>query len=122
MSTAFLHGRIGTAMVLFTAVAAVYGLIEYWRKKPLSDSYWGVIVIGNLLAVLQAAVGAWMALGGAQPGRGAIHFVYGVVALLWVPIIVLFNRNRSGRAETLVCALVSLFEFGIALRALTTGG
>ena len=129
MSLAFVHGRIAMAMVLFTAVSAVYGLVEYFRKQPVSSNYWGVIVVGNLLALAQGALGAWMGLAshGAVPARGWIHVLYGVVAALWIPIIQLgYNQflkpGHARQQETLVCAIVSLFEFGIALRAMTTGG
>ena len=123
MSIEFLHNRIATAMVLFALGAGVYGLVEYFRKRPVSPSYWGVIVVGNLMAVAQAAIGVWLALGGgAQPLREWIHILYGIVAVLWIPLIQFFSRNRAGRSETLVCALVSLFEAGIALRAIYTGG
>jgi hypothetical protein len=79
-----------------------------------------VIVVGNLLALGQAGLGVWMALNGLRPARW-VHILYGIVAVLWIPVIQFINRSRSGRQETLVCALVSLFEFGIALRAMTTG-
>jgi len=119
VSIGFFHGRIATALALFTLITGVYGLVEYFRKKPVSPNYWGVIVIGNLLALVQGTLGAWMALNGARPER-SVHIVYGVVAVLWIPIIQFINRSRSGRDETLVCALVSLFEFAIALRAFAT--
>ena len=119
MSIGFFHGRIATAVVLFTLVTGVYGLVEYFRKKPVSPNYWGVIVVGNLLALAQGALGAWMALNGARPER-SVHILYGIVAILWIPITQFINRSRNGRDETLVCALVSLFEFAIALRAFAT--
>ena len=127
MSIAFAHGRLAMAMALFTVISAVYGLVEYFRKKPVSPNYWGVIVVGNLLALGQGAIGAWMALGGATPARGWVHILYGVIAALWIPIIQLgYNQflkvGHAKHQETLVCALVSLFEFLIVLRAMTTGG
>ena len=121
MDLAFLHGRIATAMVLFTLIAGVYGLVEYFRKNPVSPSYWGVIVVGNLMAAGQGLIGLLMFLGGAQPTQGWIHILYGIVAVMWIPLIQFFNRNRTGRSETLVVALISLFECGIALRASATG-
>ena len=119
MSIGFFHWRIATALILFTLIAGVYGLVEYLRKKPVSPNYWGVIVVGNLLALAQGALGAWMALNGARPER-TVHIIYGIVAVLWIPIIQFINRRRSGRDETLVCALVSLFEWLIALQAWAT--
>ncbi len=121
---AFLHGRIATALVLFTAVAGGWGLIEYFRKHEVSPSYWGVIVVGNLTAVAQGILGLILAIGGGQPARAWIHILYGVVELMWIPLInylsSMVNKDKSGVRETLVVALVSLFEAGIALRAITT--
>jgi len=120
VSLPFLHGRIATALALFALAAGVYGLAEYFRQRPISPRYWGLIIFGNLLALSQVGLGGWMALHGAQPTRGWLHILYGVMAALWIPAIRLLNRNRAGRDETLMCALVSLFEFAIALRAMAT--
>jgi len=120
----FIHGRIATAMVFFAAIAGGWGVIDYFRQREVSPNYWGVIVVGNLTALAQAGVGIIMLLQGqgeALP-RAPIHILYGVVLALWIPLIQFFNRNREGRQETLMCGLVSLFEAGIALRAITTAG
>ena len=61
-----------------------------------------------------------MALQGAQPTRGWLHLMYGAAAVVWIPAIQLLNRKRCGRDATLTCALVSLVELGIALRAMAT--
>jgi uncharacterized membrane protein YwzB len=121
------HGLIARAMILFTLAAGVYGIAEFWRKKSVSPDYWGVIVVGNLLALAQGALGSFMALNGASPTRGWVHIIYGVVAALWIPIIQLgynqfLKQGHAKQQETLVCAIVSVFEFLIALRAFTTGG
>ncbi len=124
MDLSFLHGRLATAMVLFAVLAGVYGLVEYFRKHSVSPNYWGVIVVGNLLAVGQGILGVILALGGGQPARGVIHILYGLVALSWIPMINIVsgfvNKAKDARRETLIVALVSLFEAGIALRAITT--
>ena len=122
-SIQFLHGLISRALVLFTAIAGVYGLVEYYRKQIVSPSYWGVIVVGNLAALAQGALGLILALGGKQPSQW-VHILYGIVALLWIPIINYlngqFNQHEHNRRETLIVALFSLFEAGIVIRAITT--
>jgi len=107
-------------MVLFAAIAGVWGLVEYFRRRSVTPNYWGIIVVGNLAALAQAAIGVTLALQGQSPERGWVHILYGVVLALWIPLIGFFNRNREGRAELLTCALISLFEAGIAIRAITT--
>jgi hypothetical protein len=111
-------------MVLFAALAGVYGLIEYFRKQSVSPNYWGIVVVGNLLAVGQGLLGVILAIGGGQPARGIIHILYGVVALSWIPMInfvsSVVNKEKVAQRETLLVALVSLFQAGIAWRAITT--
>lgn len=124
MGLDFLHGRLAVALVLFASLAGVYGLVEYVRKQGVSPNYWGIIVVGNLLAVGQGILGVILALGGGQPARGIVHIIYGVVALSWIPMINfvsgMVNKEKEARRETLLVALVSLFQAGIALRAITT--
>ncbi len=122
-SLQFLHGLLSRALLLFAVVAGGYGLIEYFRKQVINPSYWGVIVVGNLAAVAQGILGMILALGGRQPGEW-VHILYGGVAVMWIPIINLINQlanyREHNRRETLIVALISLFEAGIAFRAITT--
>lgn len=124
MNLSVLHGILANAMVMFAALAGVYGLVEYFRKQSVSSNYWGIIVVGNLLAVGQGLLGVILAIGGGQPARGIIHILYGVVALSWIPMInfvsSVVNKEKVAQRETLLVALVSLFQAGIAWRAITT--
>jgi len=122
LNLTFLHQRVAWAMVLFAAIAGAWGIVDYYRHRAVSPNYWGVIVVGNLTALAQAGIGIILyAQGqGETLARGWVHILYGIVLVLWIPLIRFFNRNREGRAETLMCGLVSLFEAGIALRAITT--
>src|SRR3989304_43960 len=47
---AFLHGRLGWALVFFAAIAGVWGVAGYARRRSVSPDYWGVIVVGHLAA------------------------------------------------------------------------
>jgi len=119
----FLHGLLSRALLLFAVVAGVYGLVEYFRKQLVTPGYWGIIVVGNLAAVAQGVIGGILALAGQQPAEW-VHILYGVVALMWIPIISLANQlvnnGEHNRRETLIVAVVSLFQAGVALRAITT--
>jgi hypothetical protein len=120
-----LHLRIAGAMVTFALISGVWGLVEYFRKHEISPSYWGIIVVGNLLAVGQGMMGLWLALGPDQkPVREWVHILYGVMAVLWIPIFNFangyFNKKQDKLKETLLIAIISLFEFGVALRAIAT--
>ena len=120
-----LHGVLSRAIVMFAAVAGFYGLYLYFRKQTVTPSYWGVIVVGNLLTLAQGAIGLLMAFSGAQT-REWVHILYGVTAVMWIPIINFinqqFNKGERNVRETLIVALVSLFQVGVAIRAIGTGG
>jgi hypothetical protein len=120
-----LHGVLSRAIMMFAAVAGVYGLYLYFRKQTVTPSYWGIIVVGNLLTVGQGAIGLLMAFSGAQTGEWT-HILYGITAALWIPIISFinqqFNKGERNRRETLIVAVVSLFQVGVAMRAIGTGG
>ncbi len=125
MDFQLLHGVLSRAIVMFAAVAGGYGLFLYFRKQAITPSYWGMIVVGNLATLAQGAIGLLMALSGAQ-AREWVHILYGITALLWIPIINFingqFNKGERNVRETLIVALVCLFEMGVGLRAISTGG
>ena len=120
-----LHGVLSRAIVMFTAIAGIYGLVLYFRKQAVTPSYWGIIVVGNLAALGQGAIGLLLAISGAQ-SKEWVHILYGITAALWIPLINFinhqFNKGERNVRETLIVALISLFETGIAIRAITTGG
>jgi hypothetical protein len=125
MALQSLHGVLSRAIVMFAAVAGVYGSYLYFRKQPVTPSYWGIIVVGNVLTLGQGAIGLLMALSGAQTGEWT-HILYGITAALWIPLVSFinsqFNKGEHNVRETLIVALVSLFEVGVGLRAIGTGG
>jgi hypothetical protein len=120
-----LHGLIARAMSTFALVAGGFGLFEYFRKHEIGPSYWGIIMVGNLMAVGQGLIGMWLALGpDRQPVREWVHILYGIVAVLWIPIFNFangyFNKQEDKLKETLILAIISFFECGVALRAIAT--
>ncbi len=124
MALQSLHALLSRAIVMFAAVAGLYGLYLYFRKRPVAPNYWGVIVVGNIATLGQGAIGLLMALSGAQ-AREWVHILYGITALMWIPIINFvnnqFNKGEHNVRETLLVALISLFEMGVGIRAITTG-
>ena len=117
-------GVLSRAIVMFAAVAGVYGLVQYFRKQAITPSYWGIIVVGNLATLGQGVIGLLLALSGEQTGEW-VHILYGITAVLWIPIISFvnsqFNNSEHNVRETLIVALISLFEMGVGIRAISTG-
>jgi hypothetical protein len=116
-----IHRSLATSLFLFTAIAGVWGLVMYARRSPITGTYWGILAALELLALAQAAVGAVMLVGGAQPAR-AVHILYGLTSVVALPGVYAYTRGRDDRRATLVYALLCLFLLGVSLRAAGTAG
>lgn len=120
MSLTLIHERLATTMILFSLIAAGWGLVLFLRGRSIDGSYWGILVVGEFLILAQAALGLILWLQGAQPGRG-IHILYGVVAVMTLPAAYGFSRGRDDRQMALIYALILLFLIGITWRGIVTG-
>ncbi len=117
----FIHSRIAITAVLFALALGVWSAWGYIRGQGVSPSLRGALVIGEGVMLVQGVLGVLLALTGAIP-HDLLHFLYGVlVALAW-PGTYVYTRARMGRNEAGIYAVVSFAVFGLALRAITTGG
>jgi hypothetical protein len=119
MTVAFLHERLASAALLFFLVAGVWGLVAYFRRRGVGAEHWGILAIGELLLLLQGALGALLWLEGQRPGRG-IHILYGIVAVITLPAYYAYTKGQDDRRAALAYGLICLFLVGIAMRAATT--
>lgn len=115
-----LHARLANTVQFFTLVVGLWALFNYVRRQGLTPSYWGTLVIGELLLAAQAVIGVVMYIQGGRPFR-IIHFLYGVLVLLVWPGVFAYTDGRNTRREALIYGLASLFLFGLSLRAISTG-
>ncbi len=120
MTLPFLHDRLAQAMLLFTAIAGVWGLVLAVRRRPVDGTYWGVLASAELLFLAQALVGVALWLGGARPPR-MVHLLYGTVAAITLPGYYVLSRGRDDRRAALSYGLLCLFLLGITLRSIGTG-
>lgn len=116
-----MHARLLITIVLFFGALTLWGFVNYLRGLPVSGSYAGALVIGELLMLAEFILGLILLLNGRHPYREAIHILYGVVAVIMLPGTFSYTRGRDSRYEHLIYAAVCLFLCGIALRALETG-
>lgn len=121
MTLVEVHEALSRACVIFSLIIGVYGLWRFFRAQGVSQDYWGVLAIGELLYLAQAVVGTVLWVEGGRPGREWVHLLYGIVAIITVPGAFAFTRGRDGRREALIYAVIGLFMAGVSLRAITTG-
>ncbi|MBI4789177.1 MAG: hypothetical protein HY782_19265 [Chloroflexi bacterium] len=116
----FIHARVAVSAVIFAFALGAWGTWSYLRGQGVSPSYWGALVVGEILMLVQGAIGVLLALTGALP-RDLLHFLYGVLVALSWPSVYVYTNARTGRTEAGIYAVVSFFVFGLALRAMMTG-
>jgi hypothetical protein len=119
MSIAEIHARLGNTALYYLLIMGLWALWRYFRKQGMDSNYWGALVIGEVLILLQSGIGAYMWLVGLRPGRG-IHILYGIVALLIIPGLYLYTKGDDKRPVMLIYGIALLIGVGVLLRAIMT--
>lgn len=117
----FIHGRIAQTTILFAFAMGAWAAWRYFRKQGVDSSYWGALIIGEILVIGQGIIGVLMVILGGRPAD-LIHFLYGVLVALGWPAVYIYTNARATRSEAALYALVSFFIFGLGIRAIMTGG
>ncbi len=122
MSLTEVHARLATTVILYALALALWGLWRYFRRQGVDSSYWGALVIAEILVLLQGSLGIFLWLSALRPERGGVHVLYGIISGITLPAVYIYTKGRDERREMLVYALASVFLTGIAFRAMATGG
>ncbi len=117
----FIHGRLALSAVMFALALGIWAAWDYFRGRGISSSYWGALIVGEILMLGQGSVGVLAALGGARPAD-LLHFLYGALVALGWPAVYVYTNARATRREAALYALASFFIFGLAIRGIMTGG
>lgn len=119
MSLSDVHGQLSTAVVLYTIALGVWGIFNFIRQQGVSESYWGALVIGELLIMAQGLLGGALWAQGLRPARG-VHVLYGVVTALGIPAVYVYTRGREGQAENLAYGSAALIVALLTFQAIVT--
>lgn len=121
MSLQVIHHNLGNAGVLFLAIAGIWALAIYFRRRDIDGNLWGILAIGELLFLAQAIMGMVMYVNGGRPAR-LIHYLYGILMMILIPATFAFTGGKATRSEALIYGLMALFMAAMAAtRAMTTG-
>jgi heme A synthase len=115
-----LHDGLFRTALLITAFIGVWGLVTYFRKQPSSGSFRATLVLTEALFIIQGLVGVLIFANGRRP-HDNLHWLYGVLLVIVLPIAMSYVSGRDPRREPLVYGIAGLFMFGLALRASMTG-
>jgi hypothetical protein len=117
----FVHSRLALTALLYALAMGVWAAWSYFRGQGVNSNYWGALIIGEIVLIGQGAIGVILVLSGHTPAD-IIHFLYGVLVALSWPGVYVYTHARAGRNEAALYAIVSFFIFGLAVRAIMTGG
>ncbi|HYM50285.1 MAG TPA: hypothetical protein VET65_06890 [Candidatus Limnocylindrales bacterium] len=115
-----IHRNLFVAGLLISLVVGVWGIVTYLRKRMASGALRSTLVLTALLFTVQGAIGLVLFFTG-HPLRDKLHFLYGVLLVLALPIAASYvSQNR--RREPLIYGIVGLIMAALAIRAFSTGG
>lgn len=115
------HSRLLITIVLFALVAGVWGIVARLRGKGISANYWGILAVGELLFIAQGALGAYLWISGARPGRLGIHVLYGILVAITFPGYYSISKGRDDATASLIYGALCFLIVVLSWRAMTTG-
>lgn len=120
-SLPFLHQGLARSILIFLFIMGTWSAINFFRGKGLDAAFRGALVVGEISFLAQGVLGLIMVILGLHPADW-LHLLYGVlVAIAW-PGVYIYTQARQERAEAGLYAIISFFMFGLAIRAIMTGG
>jgi heme A synthase len=114
------HSGLFRAGLIITGFIAIWSAVLYLRRQAPSGSFRATLVLTEGLFVVQGLVGIAMYFGGSRP-HDQLHWLYGPLLVITLPIAASYLSGRESRREALVYGLAALFMFGLAIRAYMTG-
>ena len=121
MSLSDIHAALSRTAILLTFILSIWGYFRFFRKEGVSSSYWGAMVIAEVLYIVQGVIGVVLYLMGERPA-GWAHILYGVVSVLIIPGVFAYTKGDPSRRSMLLYASFLLFLAVMFFRSVQTGG
>jgi hypothetical protein len=115
-----IHAGLANTAVLFIAALGIWALMFRFLKRPLDSTWFGAAIIGELVIIVEAALGGLLYMQGLSAAlpRPFMHILYGVVALICLPAAqTYFGNLKDENVKSLAMAATCAFLWGILLRA-----
>lgn len=120
MALAEVHGRLANTAMIYCILMAAWGLFRFFRRQGVSGSYFGAIVIAEILLAIQGLLGLILWFGAASYRPGWVHWLYGIVLLLGAPLVYAYTKGRQERPEMLLYGVAFVIMIALVLRAMVT--
>ncbi len=116
-----IHNALSRTIWMFYLIVGLWGLYRAIRRQPVNGSYIGALVVIQIVVLAQGLLGGYLYLQGGRPLRSGVHILYGLFAIVFIPGMFAYLRGDDSNRAQWVYALCTLFMFGVALRAISTG-
>ena len=114
-----LHAQLATVLVLYFTAVGLWGMALGVRGAAPSPGFRGALVIAEIAAVVQGAVGLALWLFVRAPSE-PVHVLYGVALVVAMPLAATLVQGRTPRGQSVALGLAALFTAGLAVRGITT--
>ena len=114
-----LHGRAGTALVLYYTAVGIWGLFLGIRNSGPTPGFRGAIAIAVIASVVQGALG-FLVFAYVRPPNDLLHVLYGFALALAMPLAASLVRDRAPRGQSVALGFAALFTAGLAIRGIIT--
>ena len=115
-----LHASLSNTALLYFLAISLWGFWRFYRRQGVDSSYWGTLVIAEILILAQAGLGFYMWTIGLRPAR-SIHLLYGIMVAMMIPGAYVYTRGRDARRDILVYGTATIIAVGLIIRATFTG-
>jgi uncharacterized membrane protein HdeD (DUF308 family) len=117
-----IHDGLANATIMYCAIMAVWGFWRFFRKQGMGSSYFGAVVVAEILLLVQGVIGIILYMGAGRYQAGFMHWLYGIVLVLSAPVVFAYTKGRQERPEMLLYAVAYLIMIALVLRAMVTAG
>ena len=121
MSLSDIHGALSRSAILLTFILSLWGYFRFFRQEGVGSSYWGALVLAEILYIVQGVIGMILYIMGERPA-GWAHILYGVVSLLIIPGVFAYSKGDTSRRTMLLYASFLLVLAVMFFRSVQTGG
>jgi hypothetical protein len=121
-----LHNYNVFLVLIAATVVGVWGLVLYFTKKAMIKLWRYLLWLTAILGAVQGLLGLTLIAMGRKPGTGTglyyLHYVYGGIVALAIPIALTYTTNgKNLRRDLLVFSIAALVLAAAGVRAWMTG-
>jgi hypothetical protein len=119
-----LHAGFANTATWFLLAIGIWATVQGLRNRALGPSWFGAVIIAELLLLVQAGLGAYLYFftpAAAILARPFMHILYGIVAIITLPSAWgYFSNIDRPQVVSLAMGLTCIFLWGIVQRSATT--